>query len=101
MPDILQMTEKQHIVLLEEAKTEIVLNRLQSALLGAYEAIINHPKDQGEVNVMMYFEEFSFKKLRGKTVSMAFYKEKEEIKEATMNDTVLALLEVLTERLGV
>ena len=50
---------------------------------------------------MDWFEQFSLQKFREKTVSMAFYRAKEEIKDATMDDSVRALLEILVERLGV
>ena len=50
---------------------------------------------------MNYFEQYSHKKYQNKVVSMAFYREKEEIDRKVMSDTILGLLEILEERLGV
>lgn len=43
MPDVLLMTEKQHMVLVDEAVTETTLERLRTSLLDAYEAVTSHP----------------------------------------------------------
>jgi hypothetical protein len=43
MPDVLLMTEKQHLVLIDEAVTENTLEKLRASLLEAYEAVISYP----------------------------------------------------------
>jgi len=50
------MKEKEHMILIDEAKTETTLEKLQTSILDAYEAVISHPADAGEVTIMDWFQ---------------------------------------------
>ena len=49
---------------------------------------------------MDWFAQYTQQRYMGKTFSLAFYKEKEEVSEANMDDTLRAIHEILYERLG-
>ena len=101
MPDVLTLSEKQHMVLTEEALKETTLERLRVALLDAFDAVINHQGVPGEVTVFDWFIQYSHLKFKGKTVSLAFYREKEHVSECSNEDSLRAIYEILSERLGV
>lgn len=42
MPDVLVLSEKQHMVLTSEAMTESTLEKLQTNLIDAFDAVIEH-----------------------------------------------------------
>ena len=50
---------------------------------------------------MDWFAQYTLQRYRGKIFSLAFYREKEEVSEAKMDDSLRALLEIMYERLGV
>lgn len=91
------------MVLLDEVCSEKTLPLLQAALLEAFDIVVNHPHNQlNQLSVMTYFNEYSLHRYRDKTVSLAFYRERSELKEEKLpDDDTRALMEILTQRLGV